>query len=360
MLIIILIIPINLVRAEILENIEELKDITNDVEIRYKWYKEEIEGDYYPLKEKKEGYLIDADKIKYGPLSGWGPGNCLLPENYYLKNYDTIYIYQTIPKIAYIKLENLSSNATVKVYQNNQNIEYKIISSDTDNYLMINLQKSYLVDDLTFYISGDNQYKIKLYNNSIGVKEQLAKDVIGETLLIPDSTWTTEYTTYVDYSTMNEIRQTSLTKRKTLNQVCTSREIFVYQYKINREYYDNNYHTYVEGYIKDINDYQIFYQEKPITNTIEITKEITKEKIIKQPTIEYIYVPSENETKKIDSSETLECIPEIKNQIKTEYKTIEKEIFKTPTKIYIIIAIMFLIIIFLITKLIKKYVVQSI
>ena len=353
-------IPINLVKAETLENLDELKDITKDVEIRYKWYKEVIEGDYYPLKDKKEGYIIDVDKIKYGPLSGWGNRACQLPEQYYLINKDIIYIYQTIPQIGYVKFENLSSEATIKIYHNNQNVEYEIISTDEDDYIMINLRKPYLVDDLTFYIKGDNQYKIKLYNNSIGVKELLAKDVINEEMLIPDSTWTTEYTNYVEYSTMNEIPQTSLTKRKTLNQVCNSREIFVYQYKVNREYYDDNYHTYVEGYIKDINDYQIFYQEKPITNTIEITKEIEKEKIIKQPTIEYIYIPSENETKKIDSSKPLECIPEIKTQIKTEYKTVEKEIFKVPNKVYIIIAVMFLIIIFLTIKLIKKYVAQSI
>ena len=155
--------------------------------------------------------------------------------------------------------------------------------------------------------------------------------------------------------------ETSLTKKIGQYQICKSTEIVAYKYKIEREYYDDDYHAYVEGYIKDEDDYKLFYKEEPIINTVEITKEITKEKIVKQPQIQYVYLPSKNEIQKLDSSkdkeneitENKECTPQIKTQIKTEIKTIEKEMIKTPKRVYIIIAILILLIILQLRK-IKK------
>ena len=52
-LFLVIILSINTVNAEEIDEFEELKDITNNVEIRYKWYKEKITGDYYPLKDEQ-------------------------------------------------------------------------------------------------------------------------------------------------------------------------------------------------------------------------------------------------------------------------------------------------------------------
>ena len=224
----------------------------------------------------------------------------------------------------------------------------------------INLKKECIIDNLTFYITNDNDYKINLYKTDYFSKSFLSKNVENESLLIPDETWINNFTYYLKYYTLDTLRETDLTKKTGTKETCRAKEIYVYKYKIKKEYYDDNYHLNVDGYIKDINDYKIFYKEKVITNIIEkpITNlvEITKEKIIKEPKIEYIYIPIENETEKIDSSdkvissEKTDCIP----QIKTELKTVEKEIFKVSEKINILIAILIITIVILLVKLKKK------
>lgn len=217
-----------------------------------------------------------------------------------------------------------------------------------------------MADDLTFYIPNEKDYRITLYKDKYLKTVILSKYIENEDLLIPDKTWIPENTNYVYYYTTETLRETDLTKKIYQAQICRVREIYVYKYKVTKEYYDDNYYLNVDGYIKDINDYKIFYEEKVITNIIEkpITNivEITKEKIIKEPKIEYIYIPSENEIEKFDSSEKIECTPQIKTEIKTEIKTIEKKIPKVPKKVYIIIAILLLIITLLSIKLRKKYV----
>ena len=122
-----------------------------------------------------------------------------------------------------------------------------------------------------------------------------------------------------------------------------------------KEYYDDNYYKNlnIDGYIKDEKDYKIFYKGKPltITNTIEVIKE----KIVKEPQIEYVYIEKEannieKNTEKKDPSKEMECLPETK----IEKQIIEKEILKIPKKIYFIISILTIIILLLIIKLFKK------
>ena len=43
---------------------DEYPEITSDVEIRYKWYKEIIAGDYYPLKDISIENRIDKNQIR--------------------------------------------------------------------------------------------------------------------------------------------------------------------------------------------------------------------------------------------------------------------------------------------------------
>ena len=68
-LLIIITISTNSVKAE--EMLKTYPDITDEIEIRYKWYKEIIseEGKYYPLKDIKETKaFIDDLRTKNGNL----------------------------------------------------------------------------------------------------------------------------------------------------------------------------------------------------------------------------------------------------------------------------------------------------
>ena len=331
------------------EIIEDKKDITTAVEIRYKWYKEKVQGDYYPLQELKEGYISDDSKIKYGPLSNWNESNCNLPGNYYLLERDTVKTYRRVEPIRFVKLENFIYNNNIEIFHNNEKIDFTIVSKD-DNTVVLNLIRAYYVDNLTFYIKNESDYKITLYKEKYLNKKNFSKQISNKELLIPDETWITAEATYENYYSGETLRETAFTKFTKSTQICRYQEIYAYKYKIEREYYDDNYHLHVDGYIKDEKDYQILYQEDPIINTVEITTE----KIIKEPKIEYVYIPSENNIEKIDSSKEKQCIPKIETQIKKEIQTIEKEIYKIPKKIYLIITILILIIIILLAKLMRN------
>ena len=95
----VIILSIKIVSAEEIEKVEELKDITDNVEIRYKWYKEKVFGDYYPLKEENEGYFVDVKKIKAGSVSTWDTGKCSLPKNHYFVEYAFRMTYESVQSI---------------------------------------------------------------------------------------------------------------------------------------------------------------------------------------------------------------------------------------------------------------------
>ena len=362
-LFLVIILSINTVNAEEIDEFEELKDITNNVEIRYKWYKEKITGDYYSLKDFQEGYTVDMNKVKPGAMSDWSSYECSFPKNYYFIEYDFQMTYETVKEIRFVEIKGINYNDNIEVYYENEPIDYRIVKNE-ENLIVLNLVKEYRADTLIFYIDTDKEYEITLYVEQYLTTPMLTKKISSKTPFTPDETWKTSTTKYKNKYTTDEYKETTLTKRKARVQICRATEIMAYMYKVEREYYDDNYHTYVEGYIKDELDYKLFYKEEPIVNTIEITKEITKEKIVKQPQIQYIYLPSENEIKKIDSSKNkenkkkkkFECIPQIKTEIKTKYETIEKYLFKIQKKIYIIITVLILTIILLLIKLYKKYV----
>ena len=333
----------------------EYQDITEDIEIRYKWYKEVVEGDYYPIKEKQPDYLIDYTKLKYGNYSIWKNSYCDFSNENYLKESKTIRDYKKVRDTRYIKLENFSFKNNIKIYQNNKLLDYKIISDDGST-VKIDLKKNYRSETIILNIENAQNYKITFYVDENFTKLVISKDVVNETLLIPDKTWITENTNYDRIFVEGIYDDNDLIWKMNEYDLCRVSEIYVYKYQIKKEYYDDNYHKNVDGYIKDENDYKVFYKGEPITNTIEIIQE----KIVKEPQIEYIYIEKENEKNdsskeiqenlEIDKPTKKDCLPEIQTEI------IEKEILKIPKKIYIIISVLLLIIILLITKLYKKYV----
>lgn len=323
-------------------------EVTEDVEIRYKWYKEVIKGNYYPLKEEKEGYITNEFDIKYGEYSIWTKENCNLSNEYYLKDYRTIRVYKKPRDARYVKLENFHFDNNIKIYQNNQLLNYEIIYSDK-NTMKIDLKQEYRSETLTFFIENSQNYKISLYTNKEFTDYIISKEVTNETLLIPDKTWITKDTIYTNSYTEQIYKDNGLTFKIDEYNVCRYREKYVYKYQIKKEYYDDNYYAEIDSdeYTKDINDYKVFYKGNPITNNVEIIKE----KIIKEPQIEYIYIPNENIIQKNDSSKEIqktECLP------KKETTTVKKTIFKIPKRIYLVIALLVLIIIFLIAKIIRK------
>lgn len=334
-------------------NAEEYPEITNDVELRYRWYKEVITGDYYPLKDITQEDKIDLNKIKYGNYSDWKEEYCSLSEKYYEISSKKIYIYKKLQDTKNVVIENINNNTDIKIYYQDEPINYEIISTD-ENEIKLDLKRNYLTDLLIFFIDNDDNYKITLYTDQTFLDKVASKEIQNEKIVSPDKNWIDQKTIYATLYTEKEIKESNITKKIGTRDECRYREKYIYKYQIQREYYDDNYYLNIEGYIKDINDYKIFYKGEPITNTIEITKE----KIVKEEQIEYVYIENDKNEKKDDSSQeknydlnTTSCTPEVKTEI------VEKQISKIPKKIYIIIILLIAIIIFLVVKLRKKYVV---
>lgn len=279
--------------------------------------------------------------------------NCRLDPYKYQIEEKTNNIYTKVENVRYILLENFKYNENIKIYHENKEVEYEIISK-TENELKIDMNRSYLVESLLFIIDTNDKYKISFYNDKDFKNEIIYKEIDNERIFSANKEWITDKTVFVRLTSETNYPISDLTKITSIMRYCRYREIYVYKYEIEREYYDENYYSNVDGYIKDTNDYKIYYKGEPITNTIEIIKE----KIIKEPQIEYVYIEktpeiikTEKNKLEIDSSNIIQennCSNEI------ETKIIEKEIYKTPKRNYIIIIILIGIILLLAIILLKK------
>jgi len=350
-----ILIPTTVVNAT--ESDELYPDVTNDIEIRYKWYKEVIssEGEYYPLKDIKGNDIIDEFNIKYMESSVYKQEYCSLQADYYLLEEKYEREYQTLSNASYILIDNVNSSTNIKIYYEYKPINFTIMSNN-NNQIKINIRKPYACDKLIFYVDTDEKYTIGLYKDLSFQKKIISKTIENEIITKPDETWIDQSTKFNIIKTEEEKNETSLTKLISETKMCSYKEKYVYKYNKTKEYYDDNYHLNVEGYTKDENDYRYFYKGKPIT--ITNTVEIIKEKIVKEPQIKYVYIEKETEQNKDDSSKENTCPENTKQEIKTEIKTeiIEKNVFKTPKKIYIILIILVIIILILTIKLYRKYV----
>ena len=101
----------------------EYPEITKDVEIRYKWYKEIITGEYYLFKDISSEDKIDKNKIRYGNYSEWKSNYCNLSPEHYEISTRKKYKYNKAENIKYILLENFEYKDNIKIYYENKPLE---------------------------------------------------------------------------------------------------------------------------------------------------------------------------------------------------------------------------------------------
>lgn len=328
------------------------KDISR---IEYKWYKEEkIEELFYPKKDNLSGYLEDENKIKYGNYSKWDNQYCENPKEYYQIEEKTIYKYEELLKTKYIKLESLYNIGTsddfktIKIFYENSELNYTIIQKDT--YLItIELEKEYETDKIKLYIDTDVRYFVYLFNDSEFNKQIVSYSVIPRhdgKELIWNEKWISQKSTYEEKTSENKINDSKSIKNIIEERICRVREIKTYRYKTKREYYDDKYHIFIEGYLPDIQNSVIYYNDN---SKKEITKQPTNQQ--NDTTINSL----EKETKELILKEEVDNRI-LKNNEKIIYKTeyVDKIISKIPLKIYLILIILIIIIVFETIKIISK------
>ena len=358
----------------------EYPEITDDVEIRYKWYKNVIVpgGKYVPKDEITSNDIINKDYNQQydGMYSNPCIEHCKLSPEYYQITRKLYTTYKKVPNASHVLVENINYDNNIKIYYDNKEIDFNIISIE-EKSIKIDLKGKYLNEKLMFYVDSTENYKISLYVNSFFLGHILSKSINNEKISIPDKTWITDKTPYETIKTDSVYANSDLTTILYQEEECRFRDILVYRENTEKQYYDNEYHTYVEGYLKDTNDYKFYYKGEPIKEEPIIkTIEVIREKIIKEPQIEYVYIKTNNKTNKpqieyvyvekennlnenkndSSNSET-KCHPEIITETKIKKEIVEREILKIPKIMYVIGFIMTTIIIILIIKVRKKNVV---
>lgn len=351
----------------------EYKEVTNDAEIRYKWYKEVIseEGEYYPLSKITKDDKYDKTNYKYvGKGNEYKKEYCSLSPEFYLIKEQTKRIYEKTPDATYVLIENVDPETDIKIYYHNKLINYIFINKNS-NQIKINLYSPFLCGGLLFFVDTEKEYKISIYSDVFFQNKILTKTLSNQKFSVPDESWITDETKFITMTTPALLEESIFNKIIEENTTCAYQEKYVYKYNVTKEYYDDDYYTYVDGYIKDETDYKIYYKGKPIIETVEVIKEKIvevpkieyqyiekivevpkieyKDKIIEVPKIKYVYVEKENDSSKENNSEN-----KIEKVIEYKTKTIEKKIYKIPVYIYIILILLVILIIILITKYFRK------
>jgi len=327
------------------------KDITDNTIIKYKWYLEnKIDGVYHKINESLSGYKEDINNISYGKYSDWNTKYCeYSPKEYMIEERPINWRYKKVKPIKYVIIENLQAKDDIKIFYKQKEIKYTE-EEKTSNKIILNLNDKYEANNLVFYINTNQTYNIELFYTSTKQQPVLSKQIENSFIVIPDKTWIQETTTYLDtYLGAKEPENDFLELIEIYNE-CRVREIQTYRYKVTKQYFDDNYHKYIEGYLKDEQDFIVEYLEDFPTNIIEITKTEIK------PVNKYIYLEKNQEiqVEQKDTS-TKENITNIKpTKIIEKKEFITKEIPKIPIKIYIAIIILVFIVIIQTIKLLKK------
>ena len=336
-----------------IDNVNATTNITEDTELKFKWYKENvIEELYYPKKDNLPDYLEDVTKIEYGEYSDWNSEYCDYSSDYYLIENKIISSYDKLDKVKYIRINNASATCPsgrcwdeVKVYYNNENLSYKVLS---DNYygLLLELPNYYEPEKLLFYIKTEHQQVIYLSKNKDIPPIMISSPASIENIRVLDDNWQATDESYINVEIEGDQPNIPLIKNIQIRKVCRVSEIKTYRYKVEKEYYDDNYYSFLENYIPDINDYIVYYNKQ-----LPETKEIIKKVIVPKIEKEYIYLPDENDNSECENITN----PEEKIIYKTEY--IDKIKNKIPISIYFIFIGLIIIIIFLIIKNLAKKIV---
>ena len=318
----------------------------NVTKILYKWYKEEkIEGLFYPKEEKLIGYLEDENNIQYGEYSEWNNNYCYYSKDYYILEEKNITTYDELLETKYIILRSLYNIGTsddfkiIKIYYDNTELDYTI--NEYSAYTIeLELDKEYDTGKLEFYIdTNDIRYFILLYNDSELKKLVISYSVVPRhdgKKLIWNEDWISEVSSYKEKETEETIEESKTIKNIRTEKKCRVREINTYRYKINKIYYDNEYHLYIDGYIPDITDSIIYYYNN----------EIEQENKSKETNNFILQNEIKNQKEVIKNTSFSQSISKI----------ITKDIIKKKTskKTYILIIILIIIIIFETVKIIRK------
>lgn len=272
---------------------------------KYKFYKEEKVGEYL-LKGYNPQYThIDYNNIKYGEYGSY-LDQCTDDSKDILNTY--LYPYQNLKEIKYVKVYNNSRKIninSIKILNQDKEVTYQNLQINgyfnnylnTGGYILIKLNSPVPYANFNIIISSTDYSKIisyKLYYTLENYLLDLTTITNSNNNQISLNNIPKEHYDNVSYSE-KPVEKTSqnLIYKKVFK--CRMRNVYYYHYNIEKKYL-TGYYENIKGYIKDEENYKIYYRYLINSNVIEnLKKEIENLKIniSKSP-----FKPSDNYTEK--------------------------------------------------------------
>ncbi len=311
-------------------------DMEVETEIRYRYYRESINGEYltkglndnYEYEEENNYIYSDYSELQKSCPEG----------DKYEKETMTVYPYMEVKKTRYIVIDNNNEDLLfdrIKIYYDGNKIDYNIVKCDNCDLMFfvvyqngrieLDLKDTYDTKKLSMEIVTNNSkysdYNIRLYNNRLYSKS--VASIMGGTDVTfyqVDSAWIldTDYTDILYSFELIEKDPFNILYMPT--KKCRYRELLTYHYNIEKEYYDDNYYAFLDNgdYLRDEQDYKIYYRyliNEDDLGEIEIPEEIINE-------IEDIDQVSNNIT---EVEEEIVEQPEVILEIEEPIETIQEE-----------------------------------
>ena len=277
-------------------------------ERRYKFYNEIEVGEYLLVHDNSKNYqYVDEDNFIYSEFSDYQENACNEVDN--IVEHKDFYPYQKkIMDSKYVIIDELQKNIKfneIKVFYKEKEISFSFekctncISNldeivEVNNKIILQLDDYYDAHYLTFYIEADSTYQNILYtlltSNDIDGKFIAIRKIANSNLYdyIPNDRWfSMAEMSPILYSDIPVVEDENTIIYPKVN-MCRYKEKMIYKYNIEREYYDDNYHTNVDGYIKDLDDFKIYYRYilKKENNLVNNTNNITNSENLDEEIIE--------------------------------------------------------------------------
>lgn len=268
------------------------ENLVYDTKTLYKWYKEEKRGEYLL-------YDIELDKYPYNDLNDTlkADYSAWLDEchqvDYREIEYRDVYLYQEVKKVKYFKILNISKNNKINdivIKSNDEKINYKLVDNNnlynddyyyTDGYAIFELDKEYSLKDLVVKLESDMTYKIftMYFFDDLGNEYIASYNVFTGVSYNVDKSWLNNankniYTEVI--SSDIPIIQDDFNILLDSVKKCRFRDILTYHYEIYRNYYDDEYHEYIHGFTKDLEDSKTYYKYYDIEGKNNIEYEYIK------------------------------------------------------------------------------------
>ena len=253
-------------------------------EIRYRWYKEEIEGEYLLEDTSNKYQYKDNNKYVYSDyISDFKLLDNDIDLNDKTKEYEfkTTYYYKKPMKINYVNFKNFTTPMDVErinIYYKDTLLNYNTVNYyyanwdgmsgnfDAEAYLSLSLNNKYDPEDISVEIitkSTDDVANFEI-RYSFGFNDDISNDVIKyiannqKNKYVPNNDW--DILKYEDkiYEGSEEELEGKIYVIDNTKIYYRCRSKLIYYYNINRKYYNDNYYTNIDGYFPDYNDYKIY------------------------------------------------------------------------------------------------------